>query len=89
MFALWLILTMLFTCKLAWNVGVPLWLSDKRRGAGISIHLHVELGLLALMALLADRPVTAVVRGLAAIALSYGLAYGVARWLGWRYTERR
>jgi len=88
MFAVWLIVAMLFACKLLWNVGVPLWLSDKRRGTGISIHLHVELALLALLAVLAEHPVMAFARGLAAIAASYCLAYAVARWLGWRYTRR-
>ena len=87
MFAVWLILGTLFVAKLAWNVGVPLWLSDKRRGTGVSIHLHVELGLLGVMTFLATHPWTALARGLAAIAISYALAYAVARWLGWRYAK--
>ncbi|HEY4179472.1 MAG TPA: hypothetical protein VGM90_21660 [Kofleriaceae bacterium] len=80
-------LAVLLACKLAWNVGTPMWLMDKRRGQGISMHLHVELVILVLMIVLADRPLVVALRGLAAIVASYGLAYAVARWLGWRYSK--
>ena len=81
-------LAVLLACKLAWNVGLPLWLSDKRPGQGISPHVYVELGLLALMIVLADRPGLVAIRGLLSIAASYGLAYALARWIGWRYDRR-
>ncbi|HEY4059808.1 MAG TPA: hypothetical protein VGM39_24505 [Kofleriaceae bacterium] len=78
-------LAVLLACKLAWNVGTPMWLMDKQRGQGVSMHMHVELLILLLMIALADRPLVVAIRGISAIVASYGLAYAVARWLGWRY----
>jgi hypothetical protein len=80
-------LAVLLACKLAWNVGTPMWLMDKRRGQGISMHVHVELLLLVLMIVLAERPIVVAIRGISAIVASYGLAYVIARWLGWRYAK--
>ena len=81
-------LAILLACKLAWNVGAPMWLMDKRRGQGISMHVHVELLILVLMVVLAERPIVVAIRGISAIVASYGLAYAIARWLGWKFEKR-
>ncbi len=80
------ILSLLFCGKLAWNISVPMWL---RPGAGVSMHTHVEIGLLVGMMLVATRPTLVAVVGVTAIAASWGGAFAFGYLLGWRYHSRR
>lgn len=76
------LLVTLFGAKLAWNVSVPLWL---QRGAGVSLHTHIEIALLVAMMLVAARPTLVAVVGVLAIAGSWAGAFLLGMLLGWRY----
>ncbi len=80
--AVFTLLAMLFTAKLAWNVSIPLWL---QRGRGVSLHTQIEIALLIAMTFIAVRPTLVAVVGALAIAASYGGAFLLAMVLGWRY----
>jgi hypothetical protein len=77
-----LVLVVLFGAKLAWNISVPLWL---RRGAGVSLHTHIEIALLVAMMLVATSPTLVAVVGVLAIAGSWAGAFVLGLLLGWRY----
>jgi hypothetical protein len=74
--------TVLFGAKLAWNISVPLWL---RRGAGVSLHAHIEISLLLGMMLVATRPMLVAIVGVLVIAASWTGAFLLGNLLGWRY----
>lgn len=76
------LLVVLFGTKLAWNISVPLWL---RRGAGVSLHTHIEIALLLAMMLVATRPTLVALVGVLAIAGSWAGAFLLGMLLGWRY----
>jgi hypothetical protein len=80
------VLVALFVAKLVWNATLPIWLA---RGRGVSIHLQVELVLLVALLCVATNPTLVAVVGCAAIAASYGIAFGIGMLLGWRYRGPR
>ncbi|MFN0252472.1 MAG: hypothetical protein ACKV2T_36685 [Kofleriaceae bacterium] len=80
------VLVTLFIAKLAWNLSVPLWL---RRGAGVSLHTHIEIALLVAMLFVCTRPTLVAVVGVLVIAASYGGAFALGLVLGWRYRSPR